>query len=321
VPDGADAIVMVENTELLERNGKSFIRILEVVKPGADIRSIGSDIQSNQIILKKGQRIGSSEVGLLATVGCSKVSVIRAPKVAILSTGDELEDPLTNNPLPVGKIRDSNRPMLVAAIAESLPALANEIIDLGIAKDVKQDLEQTLREGLEKADVLITTGGVSMGELDLMQSLLSRLGKIHFCRVLMKPGKPLTFATAEVNGRKKLIFGLPGNPVSAMVTFYLVCLPSLRKMMGIASPNLTRVQAKLAQSLTLDPERPEYHRCHLSWETVEHGVGYLKAVSTGRQISSRLLSMQSANALALLPQKSGIIESGTVVTALLINTL
>jgi len=168
---------------------------------------------------------------------------------------------------------------------------------------------------LHKTDVLITTGGVSMGDLDLIQPILLKLGKVHFGRVLMKPGKPLTFATVEVDGRTKLVFGLPGNPVSTIVTFFLVCLPSLRKLAGFSNPYLPEVQAKTTEPLELDPERPEYHRCVLKWKD-----GGFVAESTGKQTSSRLLSMRSANGLLKLPQSSGSLPSGTTVTAICLNT-
>jgi len=207
LPDGANAVIMVESTELLadkDSQGREQVKLLDIVKIGADIRAIGSDISVGEIVLKKGERIGPAEVGLLATVGVSEVPVFDAPKVAVLSTGDELMEP--NQSLTPGKIRDSNRNMLLAAVKEVEPAWGDSTIDLGIARDNEADLNAKVMEGLNKADILISTGGVSMGELDLMQPLLQRLGKIHFGRVLMKPGKPLTFATVEINGRKKLVW-------------------------------------------------------------------------------------------------------------------
>jgi len=164
--------------------------------------------------------------------------------------------------------------------------------------------------------------GVSMGEMDLIQEVLRKLkATIHFGRVLMKPGKPLTFATLEREGRSPaLIFGLPGNPVSAICTYYLVCLPTLRRMAGFSNPHLPEVRCVLQEALTLDPERPEYHRvrvqrgAHIDKETS------LVALSSGRQASSRLLSMR-ANALARLPQRSGQLEPGTTLDAILFGRL
>ena len=156
-----------------------------------------------------------------------------------------------------------------------------------------------MREGLRVADVLVTSGGVSMGDLDFVKPLLERIGTVHFGRLRMKPGKPLTFATVDVAGQQRLIFGLPGNPVSSLVTFYLLGVPAMRKLAGWSDPTLRRVQSHLAQPLALDPYRPEYHRAILRWEpTLDGGRGGLLATSTGNQASSRLLSLRSANALA-----------------------
>jgi gephyrin len=155
-----------------------------------------------------------------------------------------------------------------------------EVVDLGIASDTRESLESKIREGLEKADVLLTSGGVSMGELDLIQPILqeSLKGKIHFGRVLMKPGKPLTFATVEYNGKTKLVFGLPGNPVSSVVTFYLAAVPCIRKLSGFANPQLPMINVKINKALKLDPERPEYHRANLSWD---NEANMFVATSTG----------------------------------------
>jgi len=187
------------------------------------------------------------------------------------------------------------------------------LIDLGIAKDDKHDLEAKLKQGLHSADVLITSGGVSMGEYDLLQPLLESYGKIHFGRILMKPGKPLTFVTIMVDNkdsdpalqspthekRKVVVFGLPGNPVSSLVTFQLFCVPALRKMAGYKNFHLPMIKVKVLHALPLDVERPEYHRATLCWSNEDH---CFVAKSTGDQRSSRLLSMRSANVLLVLPQ-------------------
>eukprot|EP01117_Protostelium_nocturnum_P017997 TRINITY_DN741_c0_g2_i1.p1 TRINITY_DN741_c0_g2~~TRINITY_DN741_c0_g2_i1.p1 ORF type:complete len:745 (+),score=250.81 TRINITY_DN741_c0_g2_i1:84-2318(+) len=315
LPEGGDAVVMVERTETVDSDdGIERIRILDSVKKGVDIRPIGSDVEEGQIVLQKGQKITASHVGLLATVGISKVPVVSSPRTAILSTGDELVDP--TEPLKAGCIRDSNRAMLKAAVMESNHHWGQSVIDLGIAKDTLHDLEERITRGLKEGDVLITTGGVSMGELDLIQPILSKLGKIHFGRVLMKPGKPLTFATVEMDGKTKLVFGLPGNPVSGMVTFFLVCLPALRKLSGESNPYLPTIQVKLAQDLPMDPERPEYHRCSLQFED-----GAFVATSTGRQASCRLLSMNNADALVIVPQGSGISKKESMLPAMIVSRM
>lgn len=273
-------------------------------------------------------------MGILATVGAAEVLVYPSPVVGVLSTGDELQDPSVAELKP-GHIRDSNRYMLLTA----LKTLGAKAVDLGVASDEASDLEHKMVDGISKVDIILTSGGVSMGELDLMKPLLEKLGTVHFGRVLMKPGKPLTFATVkrEENATKssskessnssddskdsssaeslppKLIFGLPGNPVSSLVTFTLFVIPAIKKMMGYANPHHKLVQAKTTSRIVLDPQRPEYHRCTLTWS--EEQQCYL-AESTGRQISSRLLSMVSANGFLLIPRAEGVYEPGTSVQAM-----
>jgi gephyrin len=323
LPSGADAVVMVEETTPLHsENGETRVRIQTRVQPGADVRGVGADIAAGERVLAAGERLGPAEIGLLATVGASRVTVYPRPRVAVLSTGDELVEP--HQALGPGQIRDSNRATLMAAARASggIP------VDLGIARDEQRDLEERVERGLREADVLLTSGGVSMGELDLLKPLLENAGQVHFGRVLMKPGKPLTFATATADGasddsaHKCLVFALPGNPVSSLVTYYLFAVPALRKLAGWPDPHLRRVRAQLAQSLRLDPQRPEYHRATLRWENGLHdGGGGFVAESTGSQASSRLLSMRTANALLELPARAGELPAGSVVDALVIGEI
>jgi gephyrin len=280
------------------------------------VRPIGYDVAVGQEVLPAGARLGPAEVGLLATVGVAQVAVYPAPRVAILSSGDELVE--AGAPLGPGQIHDSNRPTLAAAVA----ALGGVVVDLGIAGDAQASLAAAVARGLEEADILLTSGGVSMGNLDLIKPLLDSIGVVHFGRLRMKPGKPCTFATVARKGRRRLVFGLPGNPVSSLVTFYLLGAPALRKLAGWENPRLTRVQVCLGEPLRLDPYRPEYHRATVRWEASLHeGRGALLADSTGNQASSRLLSMRSANALLELPQREGVLPAGAIVTALLIGEI
>eukprot|EP01112_Ceratiomyxa_fruticulosa_P015463 TRINITY_DN4545_c0_g4_i2.p1 TRINITY_DN4545_c0_g4~~TRINITY_DN4545_c0_g4_i2.p1 ORF type:complete len:673 (+),score=129.84 TRINITY_DN4545_c0_g4_i2:2215-4233(+) len=318
VPNGANAIVMVEYTEIVQKadgeHKQEMIKILKGAKPGQDIRAIGSDVAVGQLILNKGTLIGASEVGLLATVGVSNVKVFPMPKVAILSSGDELVEANEAN-LPPGKIRDSNLPMLVAAV-NALSRNKAEIKNLGIGKDEKESLEKIILDGVEHSNIIISSGGVSMGELDLIKPLLEKLGTVHFGRVSMKPGKPLTFATVpKKDGSKALVFALPGNPVSSLVCFYLFAIPAFRKMAGFSNPFSPEVEVMIDRPIALDPERPEYHRAIVKWDFKNHCY---VASSTGSQISCRLLSMQAANALLVMPQRKGTLEEGSFVKAILI---
>lgn len=317
LPPGADAVVMVEETEQIDA---ARVQVRAQVAPGADVRPIGYDVAAGQAVLPAGARLGPAEIGLLATVGVAEVTVHPAPRVAILSTGDELVE-VGRTPGP-GQIHDSNRPTLAAAVA----AAGGVIVDLGIAGDTPAALEVAFAQGLDEADVLLTSGGVSMGNLDLIKPLLDRTGVVHFGRLRMKPGKPCTFATVTrttVAGvQPRLVFALPGNPVSSLVTFYLLAAPALRKLAGWPQPRLPRVQVTLQQPLHLDPHRPEYHRAVVRWEpTLHDGRGAFLADSTGNQASSRLLSMRAANALLELPQGQETLAAGSTVTALLIGDI
>ena len=283
VPEGADAVVQVEDTKLLKtsEDGKEEleIEIKETPKAGQDIRKIGSDIEKGSIILQQGSVIGPAEIGLLATVGAAKVRVVKKPVVALLSTGNELQDPKDPNPLKSGFIRDSNKSTLKALLGEQ----GFPVKDCGIATDELDDLNDKLSSAFQSGDIVVTTGGVSMGDRDLLRQVLVQKfnATIHFGRVHMKPGKPTTFATLLWNSRKKLVLGLPGNPVSATVTSHLYVLPCLRAMSGYDKPLGAIVQAKLPMDVSLDP-RPEYHRVVLSW-SIDNPVANVQ--STGNQVS------------------------------------
>lgn len=316
LPQGADAVVMVEYTEDVPSDDeRRMVRVQRSVRAGDDVRPVGVDVAAGETVLAAGEHIGPAEVGLLATVGLERVHVFGRPHVAVLSTGDELAE-VGEEPGP-GQIRDSNRYMIMESIREA----GGTVLDLGIARDSADELVRRVEQGLVEADMLVTSGGVSVGGYDLIKPLFERKGTVHFGRILMKPGKPFTFATIQENGRTRLAFGLPGNPVSSLVTFNLFAIPALRKMMGWADPNLRRVRAFLAQPLTLDPERPEYHRAILTWDgSLNEGVGGYLATSTGSQASSRLLSMRTANALLELPSAHDTLAQGTAVGALLIRS-
>lgn len=326
LPPGATSVIMVEDTILkaMTDDGKEEREIEmqpDSVKEGENVREVGSDVRKDSVILDKGEQITGvgGEVGLLAAVGVAEVKVFRRPVVGVLSTGDEIIEHSRPGPLRLGEVRDTNRVTLISAARE----WGFDVVDLGIAKDTPGTLEETLRDGLRQADVLVTTGGVSMGELDLLKPTVERAlgGNIHFGRVAMKPGKPTTFATVPVKnnaGRRvqKAVFSLPGNPASALVTFHLFVLPSLHRQSGISPAGLPRVPVVLLHDFPMDP-RPEYHRVVV---TVGEG-GQLVAGSTGGQRSSKVGSLRSANALVCMPSGTGKLEKGTKVDALLMNTI
>lgn len=327
LPPGATSVVMVEDTVLktMTDDGKEEkeIEILaEGVKPGENVREIGSDIKKGEIILRKGEEISAigGELGLLASVGKAEVLVYKRPVVGVLSTGDEIVEHSRPGELRLGEVRDCNRPTLLSAVRGH----GFEAIDLGVAKDKPGDLEQTLRDGFRKVDVIITSGGVSMGELDLLKPTIERSlgGTIHFGRVSMKPGKPTTFATVPVKTNagervSKAIFSLPGNPVSAVVTFHLFVLPSLHHASGVSLAGLPKVMVILDHDFRLDPQRAEYHRAIV---TVGKD-GLMHASSTGGQRSSRVGSLKSANALLCLPVGKESLSKGSTVEALLMGKL
>jgi len=327
LPPGATSVVMVEDTVLktMTDDGKEEkeIEILaEGVKPGENVREVGSDIKKGEVILHKGEEISAvgGELGLLASVGKAEVMVYRHPIVGVLSTGDEIVEHSRPGDLRLGEVRDCNRPTIMSAVK----GWGFEAVDLGVARDQPGDLEQNLRDAFRKVDVVITSGGVSMGELDLLKPTIERAlgGTIHFGRVSMKPGKPTTFATVPVKNNdgervNKVIFSLPGNPVSAIVTLHLFVLPCLHYSSGVSPAGLPKVQVTLSHEFRLDPQRAEYHRAIVTLGR----DGLMYASSTGGQRSSRVGSLKSANALLCLPTGKGTLESGAKIEALLMGRL
>lgn len=274
--------------------------------------------------MEKGEFISGAEVGMLATVGAKEVPVYRTPHVAILSTGSEVEDPSVEELTP-GKVRDSNRCMLISAAG----AVGARVMDLGIARDSEEEIERAMDEAISGgADVLITSGGVSMGSKDYIKPILERKGTVHFGKICMKPGKPCTFATIPVydaavgHDRQVLVFGLPGNPVSALATFYLLVGPCLRQLAGHPQPLTHSAHVKTTFPITMDPQRPEYRRVRVQFvpDESEPSSGSLLAYSTGGQISSRIMSFRGCNALLVVPQNKGELPSGTVLPAILLGT-
>jgi len=302
LPPGADAVVMVEQTSEVD----GILHLTEAPPAGANIYRRGQDIARGQEILGPGTVLGAAEIGLLATVGRARVRVYRRPVVAVLSTGDELVE--ADEPLRPGQIRDSNRPALLASVREAgaIP------ISLGRVRDDAAEQEAVIRQGLQRADVVLTSGGVSVGSRDLIKPILARLGTIHFGRVAFKPGKPTTFATVG----DKLVFGLPGFPVSSLVSFEVFVRPALRKMQGHTDLHRPVLPVRLDRPVVPSVDRPEYQRAVVYWSG-EHLLAY----PTGAQRSSRLLSLVGANALLRIPPGTMELPAGTVVEAILLGDI
>jgi molybdenum cofactor synthesis domain-containing protein len=302
IPPGADAMVMIEQTE--ERDDQVNIMATDL-QAGANIRPVGQDIKQGQLVLPKGTVLGPPELGLLGTVGKTDVSVYRRPRVAVMSTGDEIVEP-NERPAP-GQIRDANRFSLMGVVKQA----GAETLDLGIVRDKTGSLEATIERSLTDADALLTSGGVSMGQLDLVKPYLAKRGTIHFGRVNTKPGKPVTFAMVD----GKPVFAMPGFPVSALVSFEVFVRPALLKMAGHSNIYRPREKAVLTREFRHSADRTEFQRVVLT----RRSDGTLSASSTGFQGSGRLLSMVGANGLVVLPHGWGNFEAGSVVDALILD--
>lgn len=303
LPPGADAVVQVEKTE---RIGDQ-VRIDDAPRAGQNIRAVGSDLKRGDRVLAAGTVLTPAAVGLLASLGRADALVTRRPRVSVLATGDELVEP--GQPVGPGQIRDSNRFALVAALAP----LGVTVQYAGIAPDTDAAQRAFLTARIVDSDVVITSGGVSMGQKDLIKGLLAELATVHFRQLRMRPGKPFTFATAGPEG-KTLLFGLPGNPVSGLVGFEVFVRPTLLAMQGHAQTARPQARVRLAHDVT-PIDRIDYMRVRLQRGT----DGVLDAASTGPQQSSRLASLIGAQALAIIPPRERPYAAGEFVDALLLE--
>jgi len=298
LPPRADAVVRQEDTE---RDGDR-VRIRVVPEPRENVRDAGEDVEVGDRVLEPGVAIGPAELGLLASLGRSVVAVHQSPRVAILSGGDELVEP--DGDVAGGRIVSSNSWSLAAHCRQ----LGAEPLYLGIARDTPDDVEAHLRAGMGM-DVLVSSAGVSVGDRDHVRGALEGLGcRLLFWGVEMKPGYPLAFGRFESGGRA-LVFGLPGNPVSAMVTFEQFVRPALRRMMGFRSLFRPRVQARLAEDL-----RKKAGRLHFVRVQLERRGEEIVATSTGNQSSGVLRSMALAQGLLIFPAEETRLEAGDTVT-------
>lgn len=302
VPPGADAVVQVEDTELLEASsdGTKELKIMITSTPslGQDIREIGSDIAAGTIVVLKKSVLNAAEIGVLAAVGKTNVQVYKRPKIAVISTGNELQDP--GVPLQYGRVRDSNKTTLI----NFLKQYSYSSQDFGIAKDDPNHVKQIFENAFKTCDFVITTGGVSMGECDVMKPVLVQdfSATIHFGRVDLKPGKPTTFATCLYEGKKKVVFALPGNPVSATVTCFQFVIPALRFLENSTSFPYPAIPVQHIGKLIGDKFRPELQRVTFGEQEVDdkNSGNSVTVSTTGNQISSRLNSCVGAHGLMLI---------------------
>lgn len=300
LPEGANAIVPVEQTDGKWTPGSQdslapVVSIYKSVRPGDYVRQAGEDIRAGQVVLTAGTTIRAPEIGLLAALGCVHAPVTRQPRVAILSTGDELAD--VHEPLTPGKIRDSNSYSLAALVATygGIP------VRLPIARDTLDDVRRRFREALEqRPDLILSSAGVSVGAFDVVRAVLDEMGRVEFWRINLRPGKPLAFG--QLQGVP--FFGLPGNPVSAMVTFDIFVRPALSKL-GNRADQTPTVTVHTAQDIHSDGRR-SYLRVKLADEN-----GQLVARLTGTQSSGALTSMVMADGLLIVPEDVTFVPAGT----------
>lgn len=297
MPKNADTVIMQEHAEVHDKQ----IKIGHQNQTGQNVRQAGEDIPINGQVLSKGKCLTPADIGLLASVGISEVEVVKKIRVAFFSTGDELKP--VGSKLEVGQIYDSNRYTLYGMLTR----LGVEIIDLGVIEDKREQVEQAFLNAADQADVIITSGGVSVGEADFVKETLEKIGEVNFWKVAMKPGRPLAFGKIK----NAQFFGLPGNPVSVMVTFYMFVQPALKKLMGRKYQDPLMISAKCGTSLRKRPGRIEYQRGILSCSATDPSQHHV--VKTGAQGSGILRSMSDANCFIILPMKSNGVEAGEFV--------
>ncbi len=302
MPAGADAVVPVEWTD----GGVASVSITRAPAVGANIRRSGEDVEASDVVLEAGSHLGSAQIGLAAAVGRSRLIVRPRPRVVVVSTGSELTE--AGQPLLPGRIVDSNSPALTAAAIEA-GAIAYRV---GIVPDDPRELAATLEDQLVRADVLVTSGGVSVGAYDVVKEVLSRIGTVSFDKVAMQPGMPQGFGTIGPDSTP--VFGLPGNPVSALVSFELFVRPALRKMLGATPLERPRVRAVASAALTSPLGKRSFLRVSLG---VEQGAYVVTPVSgTGSHLQA---GMARANALAVVPEGVERVAAGDPVEVLVLE--
>ena len=293
MPDGADSVVMVEYTE---RDGDA-VRVLRAARPGDHVRAAGGDLAAGDLVFPAGTALGPAHLGVLTSSSFEDVEVVPRARVGVLSTGDELVE---RGPLRPGQIRDSNRPMLLGLVADA----GADAADLGLAPDDESIITRTLEDALASCDAVLTSGGVSVGDFDYVKSALGRLGRMQSWQVAIKPAKPLAFGVID----RTPVFGLPGNPVSSLVSFELFARPALLLMMGHAARFRPEVTATAERAM---PRKPD-GKLHLDRVRVRAEGDSWFAARTGEQASNVLSATAAANGLTLLPDGDGVAEGGAV---------
>jgi molybdopterin molybdotransferase len=307
LPNGADAVIPVEDTDFNSRDAGTAapqtISFTRTVKAGENVRTRGMDLHAGEVVLQKGRRLKSQDLGLLAMLGIGRVQVYKKPRVALLSSGDELLE--VDAPLSAGKIHDSNSYAL-AALIQNADA---EVLRLGVAKDTRESVESLLQKAVaEHVDLIISSAGVSVGAFDFVKEVIESNGKLDFWRVNMRPGKPLAFGEY----RAIPFFGLPGNPVSAFVGFEVFVAPVLERLSGQLGGNRLTVKVRCAEEIESDG-RESYLRAKIRIEN-----GARTANLTGHQGSGNLLSLVQADALLIIPAGVKCVPVGQEVEAILL---
>ncbi len=299
MPDAADTVVIQEHTQPA---GEGVVRIGGGHKAGQNVRHPGEDIAKGNEVLAQGKRLAPADLGLLASLGIAEVGVYRRVRVAFFTSGDELRS--IGQPLGEGQIYDSNRYTLHGMLREA----GAQVVDLGVVPDRPQDLNQALADAAGSADLVLTTGGISVGAADHLRTLIADQGELLFSKVEIKPGRPVTLGRWQ----DALYFGLPGNPVAAMATFYLLVRPALRRLQGESCSTEARFSARADADLRKLPGRTEIQR-----GIIYPGPdGESRVKTTGRQGSGVLSSMSKANCFILLEHGHAEVAAGEMVTVL-----
>ncbi len=308
MPSGADAVVMVEDTQ---RVGETYVRISRSAKMNDGVREAGSDVHAGETVFVRGTVLNAAGIGVLASVNARTVRAFPRARVALLSTGDELV--VDGSPLRIGQIRESNLTMLHSMIA----ATGCEVINLGVVRDDEAELERVILEVAERCDAIVTSGGVSMGDFDVVKAVLSKIATMQWMQMAIKPAKPFAFGQLQSSdGRTIPIFGLPGNPVSSLISYELLARPALRKMMG-HTQNLMRPAIRAVLDSPLKRKQDgKIHFMRVFGEFADDGRLHVR--DSGPQGSHQLASTAMANGLAYVPDGNGL-QAGEHVSVYLLG--